>query len=311
MTLRYGGKLYLSPRSFLAEVGFGVYKVVVLSAIVLVTLYPFWNTLIVSFNQAVDTTRGGVYLWPRIWTFQNYKSIWVTSNIPNALFISVSRAVCSTVLNLFLTTMLAYALSRKEFVLRKPFTMVVLLSMYVNAGLFPNYFLIRNLHLNGTFWVYIIPSLISAFNFIVIRTYIKTIPESLFESARIDGTSEFRIFWSFVLPLSKPVLATVALFVAVGAWNAWFDTLLYNSAKPQFFTLQYQLMALLQQSMNQSKSAADINSAGVAANIIASTVTPMSIRAAGTIIATLPILVVYPFLQKYFVIGMNVGSIKE
>jgi putative aldouronate transport system permease protein len=303
MTLRYGGKLYLTPRSFLAEVGFSVYKVVILSAIVLVTLYPFWNTLVISFNQAVDTTRGGVYLWPRIWTFQNYKSIWVTSNIPNALFVSVSRAVCSTILNLFLTTMLAYALSRKEFVLRKPFTMIVLL--------FPNYFLIRNLHLNGTFWVYIIPSLISAFNFIVIRTYIKTIPESLFESARIDGTSEFRIFWSFVLPLSKPVLATVALFVAVGAWNAWFDTLLYNSAKPQFFTLQYQLMALLQQSMNQSKSAADINSAGVAANIIASTVTPMSIRAAGTIIATLPILIVYPFLQKYFVIGMNVGSIKE
>jgi putative aldouronate transport system permease protein len=311
MTMRFGGKLYLSGRSLMAEVGFSVYKAVVLSAIILVTLYPFWNTLVVSFNQAVDTTRGGVYLWPRIWTVQNYKSIWVTANIPNALFISVARAVCSAVLNLFLTTMLAYALSRKEFVLRKPFTLIVLLSMYVNAGLFPNYFLIRNLHLNGTFWVYVIPTMISAFNFIVIRTFIKTIPESLFESARIDGTSEFRIFLSFVLPLSKPVLATVALFVAVGAWNAWFDTLLYNSAKPELFTLQYQLMALLQQSLNQSKSAADINSAGMAANIIASTVTPMSIRAAGTIIATVPILIVYPFLQKYFVVGMNVGSIKE
>jgi putative aldouronate transport system permease protein len=311
MTMRFGGKLYLSARSLMAEVGFSVYKATVLTAIVLVTLYPFWNTLVVSFNQAIDTTRGGVYLWPRIWSVHNYKSIWVTSNIPNALFISVARAVCSTVLNLFLTTMLAYALSRKEFVLRKPFTMLILLSMYVNAGLFPNYFLIRSLHLNGTFWVYVVPSLISAFNFIVIRTFIKTIPESLFESARIDGTSEFRIFLSFVLPLSKPVLATVALFVAVGAWNAWFDTLLYNSNKPKLFTLQYQLMALLQQSMNQSRSAADINSAGMAANIVASTVTPMSIRSAGTIIATLPILIVYPFLQKYFVVGMNVGSIKE
>jgi putative aldouronate transport system permease protein len=311
MTLRFGGKLYLSPKSLLAEAGFSVYKAVVLTAIVLVTLYPFWNTLVISFNQAVDTTRGGLYLWPRIWSFQNYKSIWVTANIPNALFISIARAVCSTVLNLFFTTMLAYALSRKEFVLRKPFTMLVLLSMYVNAGLFPNYFLIRALHLNGSFWVYVIPTMISAFNFIVIRTYIKTIPESLFESARMDGTSEFRIFLSFVIPLSKPVLATVALFVAVGAWNAWFDTLLYCSAKPKLFTLQYQLMALLQQSMNQSRSAADINSSGMAANIIASTVTPMSIRAAGTIIATAPILAVYPFLQKYFVVGMNVGSIKE
>lgn len=311
MTRRFGGKLYLSASGFLAEVGFSVYKAAILTAIVLVTLYPFWNTLVISFNQAIDTTRGGIYLWPRIWTFQNYKSIWVTANIPNALFISVARAVCSTILNLFLTTMLAYALSRREFPLRRPFTLIVLLSMYVNAGLFPNYFLIRSLRLNGTFWVYVVPSMISAFNFIVIRTFLKTIPESIFESARIDGTSDFRIFLSFALPLSKPVLATVALFVAVGAWNAWFDTLLYNSNKPQLFTLQYQLMALLQQSMNQSKSAADINSSGMAANIIASTVTPISIRAAGTIFATAPILMVYPFLQKYFVVGLNVGSIKE
>jgi putative aldouronate transport system permease protein len=226
MTLKFGGKRYLTASSFLGEAGFNLYVTAVLAAIVLVTLYPFWNTLVISFNQAVDTTRGGVYLWPRIWSFQNYKSIWVTSNIPNALFISVARAVCSTVLNLFLTTMLAYALSRKDFILRNPFTMIVLLSMYVNAGLFPSYFLIKALHLNGTFWVYIVPSMISAFNFIVIRTFIKTIPDSIFESARMDGTSDFRIFLSFVLPLSKPVLATVALFVAVGAWNAWFDTLL-------------------------------------------------------------------------------------
>jgi putative aldouronate transport system permease protein len=311
MKLRLGRRSYLSASTFFEEAIFGVVKTLVLASIVMITLYPFWNTIVVSFNQAIDTTRGGVYLWPRIWSLANYKSIWVTANIPHALFISVARAFCSTILNLFLTTMLAYALSRREFVLRRPLTYIVLLSMYVNAGLFPNYFLIKYLHLNGTFWVYVVPTLISAFNFIVIRTYIKTIPESLFESARIDGTSEFRIFLQFVLPLSKPVLATVALFVAVGAWNAWFDTLLYNSAKPELFTLQYQLMALLQASMNQSKSAADVNAAGMAANIIASTVTPLSIRAAGTIIATIPILIVYPFLQKYFVVGLNVGSIKE
>lgn len=311
MTLKLGRRRYLSAKAFLDEAVFGVAKALVLTSIILVTLYPFWNTIIVSFNQAIDTTRGGLYLWPRIWTITNFKSIWVSANVPHALSISVARALCSTVLNLFLTTMLAYALSRREFVLRRPLTIIVLLSMYVNAGLFPNYFLIKNLHLNGTFWVYVVPTLISAFNFIVIRTYIKTIPESLFESARIDGTSDFRIFISFVLPLCKPVLATVALFVAVGAWNAWFDTLLYNSNKPELFTLQYQLMALLQQSMSQSRSAADVNAAGMAANIAASMVTPVSIRAAGTIIATIPILVVYPFLQKYFVMGMNVGSIKE
>jgi putative aldouronate transport system permease protein len=311
MMFWFGGKRYLTARSMAADAVFNLFKAVVLAAVVLVTLYPFWNTIIVSLNQATDTTRGGLYLWPRIFTLQSYKAVWISANIPHALFISVARASCSTVLNLFFTTMVAYALSRKDFVLRKPLTIIIVISMYVNAGLFPNYFLIKNLHLNNTFLVYIVPSLISAFNFIVIRTYIKTIPESIFESARIDGTSEFHIFLRFVLPLSKPVLATVALFVAVGSWNAWFDTLLYCSAKPELFTLQYRLMSILASSMNQSKTAADLNSLGMNANIAASIVSPLSIRSAITIIATAPILAVYPFLQRYFVVGLNVGSVKE
>ena len=311
MTFWFGGKRYLTARSLAADATFNLGKTVVLAAIVLVTLYPFWNTIVVSVNQATDTTRGGLYLWPRIFTLQSYKAVWTSANIPHALFISVARAFTATVLNLFLTTMVAYALSRREFVLRRPLTLIIVISMYVNAGLFPNYFLIKNLHLNNTFLVYVVPGLISAFNFIVIRTYIRTIPESIFESARIDGTSEFHIFLRFVLPLSKPVLATVALFVAVGSWNAWFDTLLYCSARPELFTLQYRLMSILASSMNQSKSAADVNSFGMNANIIASIVSPLSIRSAITIIATVPILVVYPFLQRYFVVGLNVGSIKE
>ncbi len=311
MKLKLGNKRYLSVRSLAEDAAFNAAKAAILVAMVLITLYPFWNTVVVSFNHATDTIRGGVYLWPRAWTLANYKAVWVTANIPSALFISVSRSFVATVLNLFLTTMLAYALARREFVLRKPLTLIVVLSMYVNAGLFPNYFLIRGLHLNNSFWVYIIPNLIGAFNFIVIRTFIRTIPESIFESARIDGTSEYGIFLRFALPLSKPVLATVALFVAVGAWNAWFDTVLYNSSKPELFTLQYQLMALLQASLNQSKSAADVGASGMAANLGASIVSPLSIRSAITIVAAVPILLVYPFLQKYFVVGLNVGSIKE
>lgn len=311
MKLKLGSKRYLTVGSLVEDATFNVVKASILIAMMLITLYPFWNTVVVSFNQATDTIRGGVYLWPRKWTLANYKAVWVTAHIPSALFISVSRAFVATILNLFLTTMLAYALARREFVLRKPLTIIVVLSMYVNAGLFPNYFLIRSLHLNNSFWVYIIPNMIAAFNFIVIRTFIRTIPESIFESARIDGTSEFGIFLRFALPLSKPVLATVALFVAVGAWNAWFDTVLYNSSKPELFTLQYQLMALLQASLNQSKSAADVGASGMAANIGASLVSPLSIRSAITIVAAVPILTVYPFLQKYFVVGLNVGSIKE
>jgi len=311
MNIRLGNRRYLSLGSFLGDTAFETVKGVILFLMVAVTLYPFWNTVVISFNLGTDTIRGGVYFWPRMWTLTNYKAVWLTAKIPQAFMVSVARAVISTLLNLFLTTMLAYALSRKEFAIRRPLTILVVLSMYVNAGLFPNYFLIKALHLNNSFFVYVVPSMLSAFNFIVIRTYIRTIPESIFESAKLDGTSDFKIFLHLVIPLCKPVLATVALFVAVGAWNAWFDTVRYNSGTPKLFTLQYQLMALLQSSMNQSKSAADVGAAGMAANMGANMVTPVSIRSAIIIVAAVPILIVYPLVQKYFVIGMNVGSVKE
>jgi len=301
----------IHSRFSLENILFTTIKIVVLTVMVAITLYPFWNTLVVSFNSANDTIRGGVTIWPREWSLANYKAVWVSANIPQAFLVSVARTVVTTFINLFLTSMLAYALSRREFSFRKPLTLVIILSMYVSAGLFPSYFLVRSLGLINTFWVYIVPTAFAAFNFVVIRTFIKSIPESLIESARMDGTSEYQIFWRIILPLTKPALATVGLFVAVGAWNSWFDTVLYASQRPELFTLQYQLMAMLQSSMNQSRSAADVGANGMAANIAQSMVTPMSIRAATTIIAAVPILLVYPFLQKYFVVGLNVGGVKE
>jgi putative aldouronate transport system permease protein len=300
-----------NSRYSVENIVFNAIKFVVVFGLVLITLYPFWNTVVISLNAAGDTIRGGLTVWPREWTTTNYKAVWVSANIPQAFLVSVSRTLITTMLNLFLTSMLAYALSRKEFRYRKPLTVIVVLSMYVNAGLFPNYFLIRSLGLMNTFFVYIVPTMFAAFNFIIIRTFIKGIPESLVESARMDGAGEFYIFLRIILPLCKPVLATVALFVAVGAWNSWFDTVLYASRNQDLFTLQYQLMSMLQSSMNQSRSAADVGANGMAANINASMVTPMSIRAATTVIAAVPILIIYPFVQKYFVVGMNVGSVKE
>ena len=275
------------------------------------TVYPFWNTLAVSFNSAADTTRGGVTFWPRVFTFQNYRAVFTSGTIYNAFFISVARTAIQTVTGVFFTAMLAYALSRKNYVFRRFFTVILILSMYVNAGLIPNYFLIRSLGMINTFWVYIIPGMISAFNFIIIRTYIKTLPESIMESARIDGCGDFVIFTRIVLPLCLPVLATIALFIAVGAWNSWFDTMIYNSGRVNLHTLQYKLMEYLQSSQNQSRSAAAIGAMGMAENISSSIVTPVSIRAAVTVVAALPILILYPFLQRYFVTGINVGSVKE
>lgn len=279
-------------------------------AIAVITLYPFLNTLAVSLNAGNDTIRGGIYLVPRIWTDQNYKAVFANGHILNAFWISVSRTVLATVLSLFLTSMLAYTLSRKDYVLRKPITILVVLTMYFSAGLIPTYFLMKDLHLLNNFLVYVIPGLVSAFNMIVIRTYIQTLPEGLIESAKIDGAGDFRTFISIILPLCQPVLATVALFVAVGQWNSWFDTFLYTSSKQELSTLQFELMKLLSSSMNLNSSVSGSSGADPAA-AAQNMVTPVSIRAAITIVASLPILVVYPFLQKYFVHGLQLGSVKE
>ncbi|UJF32485.1 carbohydrate ABC transporter permease [Paenibacillus hexagrammi] len=286
---------------------------ILLIFLVMVTLYPFLNTIAVSFNDGNDTIRGGIYLWPRVWTLKNYNAIFASGTVYHAFMISVARTVLATILNIFLTTMLAYALSRKEYLFRKPITVIYVLTMYFNAGLIPTYFLIKDLGLLNSFWVYILPSLVSAFNLIVIRTYIQTLPESMVESAKIDGASDFRIFLQIVFPLCKPVLATIALFVAVGAWNSWFDTFLYASSKQNLSTLQYELTKLLASTLNTggSGNASLANGAGMNKDMASAVVTPLSIRAAITIVASVPILLVYPFLQKYFVVGLNVGSVKE
>ncbi|GIO35311.1 sugar ABC transporter permease [Paenibacillus antibioticophila] len=298
-------------RGKLEPILFNSFNTLFMICLVIVTLYPFLNTIVVSLNAGNDTIRGGLYLWPREFTLQNYKAVFASGTIYNAFLISVARTVLSTLLNLVLTTMLAYTLSRREYVFRKPITLIFILTMYFNAGLIPGYFLIKDLHLLNSFWVYVIPSLISAFNMIVIRTYIGTISESLVESARIDGAGDFKIFMRIIFPLCKPVLATIALFVAVGAWNSWFDAFIYTSSRQELSTLQYELMKLLSSSMNANSNPAVAAGAGITKDSAINMVTPISIRAAVTVVASVPILLVYPFMQKYFVVGLNVGGVKE
>jgi putative aldouronate transport system permease protein len=290
---------------------FNTANFLLMTFILICTLYPFWNTIAVSFNEATDTIRGGIRLLPRKFSLQNYKAVFASGTIYHAFYISVARTVINTVTSVFFTAMLAFSLSRREFVLRGPLTLLIILSMYVNAGLIPTYFLMRGLHLTNSFLVYVVPGVVNAINFVVIRTYMKSLPESIIESARIDGCGDFKIFIQIILPLCLPVLATIALFVAVGAWNSWFDTLIYNSGRANLHTLQYKLMEFLQSSQSQGKSAADASAMAMAAGSTSSVVTPVSIRAAITVVAALPILIVYPFMQKYFVIGLNVGGVKE
>ena len=285
----------------------------VLASLIIVTVYPFWNTIAISFNDGLDSVKGGIHLFPRKFTWQNYKALFIDDRLLKAFIISVTRTVLQTGISVFCTCMLAYSLSRKEFVAKKAFTIVLVISMYVSAGLIPSYMLIKKLGMLRSYAVYIIPNIVDVFNFILVRTYINGLPDSFVESARIDGAGEFKIIMNIIMPLIVPRVAMISLFVAVGAWNSWFDTYLYCSGEPNLHSLQYKLMEFLQSSQNQSASAADANAMAVAAASGSSSamVTPISIRSSITMIATLPILVVYPFLQKYFIVGMTVGGVKE
>ena len=286
---------------------FEFFNYVFMAALIIVMIYPFWNTITVSLNDAMDSIKGNLYLFPREFTFYNYQSLFTSSKLLDAFWISVSKTLLVTIFNVFFSSLAAYILSRKDFILKKFLTIFLVATMYVNAGLIPQYFLYRDLGLINKYWVYILPAMIGAFNVIVIRTFMNTLPDSLAESAKIDGAGDFRIFLQIIMPLCKPVLATVALWVAVGAWNEWFDTYIFASSKQELSTLQYEMMKLLSSSMVQSGAQ---NPNLVAQTSGSGMITPNSIRAAITIIAALPIIFVYPFLQKYFVAGLHLGGVK-
>ncbi len=291
------------------DIVFPIVNGLILCVLIFITLYPVINTVAVSFNDGIDAVRGGIGLWPRKFSVEAYKSLLTDKLTYNAFGISVARTVITTVLNLFFTSMLAFALSRKEYVFGKVITLVMVLTMYVNAGLIPNFLLIsKTLKLSKSFWVYIVPTMFSCFNMIVIRTYINGLPEALTESARIDGANDLRIFWQIIFPLCTPVLATVALFVAVGSWNQWFDTQLYNGSKKMLHTLQYLLKMKLATSMNQTNAAN--TSVDALMHSGAAKATPVTVRCAITVVSALPIMIVYPFLQRYFVTGMVLGGVK-
>lgn len=295
-------------RSSLFDRGFDIFVYLFMTFIGLITLYPFLNVLAISLNDATDSVRGGIYLWPRQFTLENYKTIFLYNHLFVAFRVSVLRTVIGTVLGVFCASMLAYTISRTDFVARRLVSTMFAVTMYVSGGMIPVYMLIRNLHLMNTFWVYILPGLVSAWNVFVIRSYMDGLPPSLQESAKLDGANDFVIFYKIIFPLCLPVIATIALFIAVGQWNSWFDTFLYNSRREELTTLQYELMKIL---VNTQFSSASSTAWRSADSELTTRVSPEAIRMAITIIATVPILLVYPFLQKYFVKGLTLGAVKS
>ncbi|WP_211748426.1 carbohydrate ABC transporter permease [Paenibacillus sp. Marseille-Q4541] len=298
----------MKPRLRLRDLSFDVVNYILLALLGFFTLYPFINLLAVSLNDPLDTIRGQVYFLPNKFTLDNYKLVFEDHSLYMAAVRSVLRTVLGTFLSVTCTMMLAYTLTRKDFVLRKSINLMMIISMYVSGGLIPSYLLIKGLGMTNSFWVYIIPGLIGVFNVIIMRTSMEGLPDGLLESARIEGANDFQILFRIIVPISLPVLATITLFNSVGHWNSWFDNYLYNT-KDNLNLLQFELMKILMQSTSQMTSNA--SSTGYVDGESMKNITPEAIRATMTIIVTFPILLVYPFLQKYFIKGALIGAIKE
>ena len=257
--------------------------------------------LLVVFNDPIDTMRNINFVIPRKFTWSNYVYVFKENNLMKAFVLSVARTVAGAGIGVICTAMIAYVLSRKDFYFNKVFTVLFVITMYVSGGLIPEYLLLmRTLKMGNNFLVYIIPGLVWVYNIILVRSFIEGLPLALQEAARVDGANDFTIWARIVLPLCKPVLATVGLFMAVGQWNSFMDTYLYAKELP---TLQYVLYEIMEK--------ATVKIDPHAAEQIKNAVSPLSVRMAVTIVATVPILIVYPFLQKYFVGGMTVGAVKD
>lgn len=270
--------------------------------IIIATVYPFLNVLAISLNDPMDTMRNVNFIIPRKFTLSNYTYVFKENNLLQPFMMSVVRTLIGAIAGVICTAMIGYVLSRKDFYFNKAFTIIFVVTMYVSGGMVPEYLLLtRTLQMGNTFSVYILPGLIWVYNVILVRSFIDGLPMALQEAAMLDGANDFKIWYKIILPLCKPVMATVALFVAVGQWNSFMDTYLYARELP---TLQYVLYEIMEKATIKIDPHGDTEAAKNA-------VSPLSVRMAITIIATVPILIVYPFLQKYFVGGMTVGAVKD
>ncbi|MBD2868034.1 carbohydrate ABC transporter permease [Paenibacillus arenilitoris] len=280
-----------------------------LTLLAFMTFYPFWNALVISFNSGMDTALGGVTFWPRAWTLENYGIVFNDARLLNAFFISIARTAVGTATSILLTAVFAYGLSKKELMGRKFYMVLCIITMYFSGGLIPSFLLIRELGLMNSFWVFIVPSLVSVWNMIIFRTFFQGLPAGLEESAKIDGSGNWGVFFRIVIPLSGPVIATLSLFTAVYHWNDWFGPSIYISSEG-LLPIQTMLKQILNSNI-VSDQLAQLDSAAQGQLAKMRTVTSKSLSMATMMVATIPIVLVYPFVQKYFVKGVLIGSLKE
>ncbi len=280
------------------------YAFMVIMAVIM--LYPLWYCIVGSFNEGADYLRGGVFLWPRKWTLTNYKAVFMDKSILNAFAVTIAKCAVGTVTSVLCTAMVSYAITRPQLKLRKYYIPFIMVTMFFSGGLIPYFLLIVDLNLYDSFWVYIIPSMFSAYNMIIIQSFMRELPNELIESAKIDGANEYWIFFKMILPLSKPVLATISLFTVVTHWNSYFDSMMYTSSQ------SLQTIQLFLKKVITDPSVARGLGAATAVTIPdqATTLTPQVVKLATMVVTALPVICVYPFLQRYFVKGVTMGAVK-
>ncbi|KRE68786.1 carbohydrate ABC transporter permease [Paenibacillus sp. Soil750] len=293
--------LSLNRRTY-KEAAFDYFNFIFMLVICFVTIYPIWYVLVNSFNEGNDAMRGGIYWWPRVFSIDSYRAVFANNGIMLAMGVTVAKTLIGTVVHVLFTAMVAYAFSRKELIGRNVYMLIGTVTLFFSGGLIPYYLLIRDLGMLDSFLVYIIPAMFSFFDLIIFLSFFREIPDALEEAAKIDGANDFKIFYQIILPVSMPVVATIALFHGVYQWNDYFTGMIYIN-KSELQPIQTYLYRVVAQSSSNQMMAATTGS-------VAKTVSSQSIKLATMVVTTLPIVLVYPFLQKYFVKGFMIGSIK-
>lgn len=287
---------------------FNVFNIIIMLLMCVIMIYPYLNQLAISLNEGMDTALGGITIFPRKFTWQNYGVVFSNSDFFKAAFISVSRVILQVVLSIAVVFSAAYGLTRKKLAYRRGITLYFMIPAYVTAGVIPIYMTYRYLGLINNYFVYIVPLLFSFYNMVIVRSFLQELPASIEESAKIDGASELCVMIRIAFPLCMPVIATIALWISVGAWNDWTNTLYYVT-EPDLYPLSYLMMKLVKESEVAQKMAAEAAVTG--GSDVAFVPTSESVKAATLVVTTLPIILVYPWLQKYFIKGVTMGAVKE
>lgn len=281
---------------------FEVINYTIMIILIILMIYPFWHILMYSLSDTKYSITGGIFLWPRGFTLDTYKVVLSNSSVLSGFKVSFIVTFVGVILSTFFTATTSYPLAKSRLKGRKFIIFFIFLTMIFNGGMVPGYLLVKNLGLVDSYWALILPSAISAWNIFIMMNFFKAIPDSLEESARIDGANDLLIFFKIILPLSKAVIAVIALFNAVMYWNDFFSTILYITSKNK-----WALQAVLRDLITSTSAAMARNGVNVVSQ---TTMTPQTIMMATVVVATLPILILYPFAQKYFAQGVLIGSVK-